>query len=66
MTSIFFIAREDIHEANPSVCEGMGRSETGKSALHGVYLPDGRSFWSSQRVNDAAGRQLRRPNNKER
>jgi hypothetical protein len=54
MTSIFFIVREDIHEAHPLVCEGMGRSESGKSAPQGVYLPDGHSFWSSQRVNDAA------------
>jgi hypothetical protein len=66
MTSIFFIAKEDIHEAHPSVCEGMGRSESGKSALHAGILRDDRSFWSSQRINDAADRQLSRPNNKER
>jgi hypothetical protein len=64
MTSIFIIAREDIHEAHRSVCEGMGRGESGMSALQGVYLLDGHSFWSSRRVNDAAGRQLRWPNNK--
>jgi hypothetical protein len=38
MTSIFFIAKEDIHEAHPSVCERMGRSESGKSALQRVYF----------------------------
>jgi hypothetical protein len=50
--------------AHCSVCEGMGRGESGMSALQGVYLLDGHSFWSSRRVNDAAGRQLRWPNNK--
>jgi hypothetical protein len=32
----------------------------------GGILRDDRSFWSSQRINDAADRQLSRPNNKER
>jgi len=66
MTSIFSMAREDIHEAHPSVREGISRGESGKSALQGVYLPDGHSFWSSQRVNDTTSRQLGRPNIRER